>query len=293
MGYLSIRNLYQDKTILLFRECWALEKIHGTSAHIAWRNGAVHFHSGGAKNETFVALFDKDRLTAAFKDLGFPKVTIFGEAYGGSILRMSTVYGKAMRFVAFDIQFDEHWSEVPRAAATITDRFGLEFVDHVRVPTDLVVLDAERDKPSVQAVRNGIEAPQLREGVVLRPLQELVQKNGERIICKHKGAAFSETKTPREVGDDEASLAGAQAIADEWVTANRLDHVLDHLGITGALSLDMIPRVVKEMQADVERESTNLVHWDKAASRAVGNAAVYMFKRRVTAVLLDTPSGSA
>jgi len=288
MGYLSIRNLYQDKTILLFRECWALEKIHGTSAHIAWRNGTLHLHSGGAKNERFVALFDEDKLTAAFQDLGYPDVTIYGEAYGGSILRMSTVYGAAMRFVAFDMLFGEHWSEVPRAAETITNRFGLEFVDFVRVPTDLEALDAERDKPSVQAVRNGILTAQHREGVVLRPLQEMRQKNGERIIAKHKGAAFSETTTPIEVdGASDARLVEAQAIADQWVTGNRMDHVLDHLGYTGELSMEMVPNVVKEMQADVERESTNLVHWDKAANKAVGKAAVYMFKARVHAQLRE------
>lgn len=35
MGYLHIDNLYKNRDILLFRECWALEKVHGTSAHYA------------------------------------------------------------------------------------------------------------------------------------------------------------------------------------------------------------------------------------------------------------------
>ncbi len=29
MGYMHIDNLYKDQTILMFRECYALEKIHG------------------------------------------------------------------------------------------------------------------------------------------------------------------------------------------------------------------------------------------------------------------------
>lgn len=29
MGYLKINNLYKEQTILLFKECYALEKIHG------------------------------------------------------------------------------------------------------------------------------------------------------------------------------------------------------------------------------------------------------------------------
>lgn len=30
MSYLHIPNLYKDQTILLLRECFALEKVHGT-----------------------------------------------------------------------------------------------------------------------------------------------------------------------------------------------------------------------------------------------------------------------
>ena len=39
MGYLHIDNLYKNQTVLAFRRCFALEKVHGTSAHIAWRDG--------------------------------------------------------------------------------------------------------------------------------------------------------------------------------------------------------------------------------------------------------------
>jgi hypothetical protein len=32
MAYLHIENLYKARDIMLFRECYAMEKIHGTSA---------------------------------------------------------------------------------------------------------------------------------------------------------------------------------------------------------------------------------------------------------------------
>ena len=40
MGYLHIENLYRPiaQSILLFREVYALEKIHGTSAHVGWHS---------------------------------------------------------------------------------------------------------------------------------------------------------------------------------------------------------------------------------------------------------------
>ena len=34
MAYMHIDNLYKNQEVLLFKECYAMEKIHGTSAHI-------------------------------------------------------------------------------------------------------------------------------------------------------------------------------------------------------------------------------------------------------------------
>lgn len=56
MGYLHIENLYKNKTILLFRECYALEKIHGSSAHVSFRvnddgTDAVNLFAGGGSHE--------------------------------------------------------------------------------------------------------------------------------------------------------------------------------------------------------------------------------------------------
>ena len=68
VGYLHIDNLYKAQDILLFRQCYALEKIHGTSAHIGWADGALRLFSGGESYERFVALFDQTALTAAFAE---------------------------------------------------------------------------------------------------------------------------------------------------------------------------------------------------------------------------------
>lgn len=48
MAYLHIENLYKARDIMLFRECYAMEKIHGTSAHVGW-NGSLYFFSGGGR----------------------------------------------------------------------------------------------------------------------------------------------------------------------------------------------------------------------------------------------------
>ena len=48
MGYLHIDNLYKNQTIMLFKECYAMEKIHGTSAHVGWKfeTKQVNFFTG-------------------------------------------------------------------------------------------------------------------------------------------------------------------------------------------------------------------------------------------------------
>ena len=71
MAYLKIPNLYKDQTILMFQECYAMEKIHGTSAHISYKPLVEHrktdkkhltFFSGGVKYENFVKLFNEAKL---------------------------------------------------------------------------------------------------------------------------------------------------------------------------------------------------------------------------------------
>ena len=284
MSYLHIENLYKCQDILLFRECFALEKVHGTSAHVAWRDGSAHFSSGGAKHVTFFALFDEAALRDKFAALGQDHVTVYGEAYGGSQQGQSWRYGKALKFVAFDVKIGDLWLAVPQAAEVVAS-LGLEFVHYARVSTDLAVLDAERDAPSVQARRNGVEGDQPREGVVLRPPIEVVKNNGDRIIAKHKRDEERETATPRKVVDPAALevLTRATTIADEWVTEMRLMHVLGRLGPD--VGIERTGDVIRAMVEDVEREGSGEIVVSRDARAAIGKRTAEMFKRRLKAAL--------
>lgn len=265
----------------MFKECYALEKIHGTYAHVTFRpsDGSIRYFSGGESHVRFVALFDETNLIQQFKDLGSPidkDVTVFGEAYGGSQQGMSATYGKELKFVVFDVQIGDCWLSVPDAA-DIAKKLGLEFVDYTKVSTDLVALDAERDKPSVQSVRNGITEPKKREGVVLRPLIEITLSNGERLICKHKGDSFKETSTPRPVVDPSQLkvLDDANAVADEWVTLMRLEHVLDKLP---GHCMEKMRDIISAMTEDVLREGKGEIVESEAVKKSVGKKTVEMYK---------------
>jgi prepilin-type processing-associated H-X9-DG protein len=283
MGYCHISNLYRPeaRSILLFRRCFALEKIHGTSANISWVDGHqnVFFHSGGEKHDNFVALFDKDALAESFKMMGHPEVTVFGEAYGGKQQAQSHRYGPKLRFVAFDVKVGDSWLSVPNAQQVV-NRLGLEFVHFVEVDTDIETLNAQRDAPSEQAKRNGIEGDQMREGIVLRPLREFRDSNGDRIIVKHKNDIERETKTVRDASADEATLkvlAEANAIAEEWVTPTRLEHVLDKL--PGACIQDT-SKVIAAMIEDITREGKGEIVDSRDARRAIGTLTARFFKKR-------------
>ncbi len=130
MGYLHIPNTYraEGQHIFLFKECYALEKIHGTSAHISFNPtyNDLHFSSGGESHARFVGLFDSTQLLAAFTQLGSTDViTVYGEAYGGKQQGMSDTYGKELKFVVFDIMIGDKWMDVP-VAEEIAKKLNLE-----------------------------------------------------------------------------------------------------------------------------------------------------------------------
>jgi hypothetical protein len=109
MSYLHINNLYKDQAILAFREAYALEKLHGTSAHVKYSpiGDTIKYFSGGESFDRFVKLFNDEDLKARFKNLGLPMdqdCTVYGEAYGGSQQGMSATYGKTLKFCGFDVK---------------------------------------------------------------------------------------------------------------------------------------------------------------------------------------------
>ena len=280
MGYKHISNLYKDQTILMFKECYALEKIHGTSAHISWNadNKELHLFSGGEKYSNFKSLFNSEELEEKFKIISNSNIIIYGEAYGGKQQKMSNTYGKELKFIAFEVKIGGVWLNVPSAEG-VCKSLGFEFVDYVKVSTDLEFLNAERDKPSIQAIRNGC-GEKMREGIVLRPLVELTMNNGERIIAKHKGENFKETKTQKEVSPEKLKvMENAKAIAEEWVTEVRLSHILDKF--PQDINIEGMGIVIKTMIEDVYREAKGEIVESKDVQKYIGSKTAILFKKRL------------
>jgi len=278
MSYLGIKNLYADQDILMFKECYASEKIHGTSSHVSWKDSKVSFFSGGVEHLGFVSLFNEDYLVERFTALGVDEIIVFGEAYGGKCQGMSATYGKELRFVAFEVKIGKTWLSQSDADGVATS-LGLDFVPYEKCSTDIEELNRQRDLPSVQSVKCGIDGPKKREGVVLRPLIEVIKNNGVRIISKHKADDFMETKTPRKVNEEDLKiLKQANDIAEEWVTEMRLSHILDGFPNAG---IESTGDIIKAMIVDVEKESEGEIVKSQAARKAISRKAANMFKARI------------
>ena len=281
MGYMDMSLLYRAQEILLFKRCFATEKIHGTSAHLSWNNGQLGFFSGGEKHEKFVTLFDQESLTKVFTaNFGDMKVKVHGEAYGGKQQGMGHTYGPNLKFIVFDIRVEESWLSVPKAEKVATD-LGLEFVHYTEIPTDLAAIDAERDADSVQAVRNGIGPGKMREGIVLRPPIEVTMNNGERIITKHKRDEFSERQHVPKVADPAklVLMTTAKDIADEWVVPMRLAHILQDL--PHATGIEHTGEIVKAMLKDIRKEAKGEIAEGREIDAAIGRKAAALWKEHL------------
>ncbi len=281
MGYLHIDNLYKNQVILMFKECYAMEKIHGTSAHIGWKFELkkVNFFTG-ENHKLFLSLFDEEFLIKKFEEV-FPDqdAVIFGEHYAGKCQGMSHTYGKVSKFIGFDVKVGNVWLNVPNAE-DVCQQFRIEFVSYDKITTDLESLDKEMNCPSIQAARNGIPVPKQREGIVLRPLIELKTNNGERVICKYKPEEFGETKTKREVNPEQLKiLSDAKEIAEEWVVNLRLEHVLQRF--PQDVNMEAMGDIIKAMIEDVYREGEGELIESKAVNKAIGQKTVQLFKQKL------------
>jgi len=278
---MHISNLYKNQTILLFKECYAMEKIHGTSAHIGWKfaEKKIIFFTG-ENHPLFVSLFDEEFLIQKFEEI-FPdqNVVIFGEHYAGKCQGMAHTYGKESKFIGFDVKVGDVWLNVPNAN-DVCNQFNIEFVAWSKIEVTLENLTAMRDAPSIQAQRNGCGSDKKREGIVCRPLEEMRTNNGERVIAKYKPEEFGETKTKREVSPEQLKvLEDAKEIAEEWVVYHRLSHVLQKF--PEDVNMESMGDIIKAMIEDVYREGRDEIVESKAVEKAIGKKTVELFKQRL------------
>lgn len=280
MSYLHIENLDKDGRVLLFKQVWATEKIHGTGAWIVYSGPGpkLKFHSG-QNAVAFASLFDAEKIKADLaKRFDLKPVTLYGEHYGGKIMAdMVGTYGPEYRFALYDVLVDGKWLSFD-IVQKLGAELGLDVVSGHVVDATIETLAIERDRPSEQAVKNGITEPRKREGIVIRPLREMYD-NKSRIIAKFKGDDFRETRTPRVPSAERLpAITEAEKIAWEWVTEMRLTHVLNKLG--NPTDPRKTPEVIAAMTEDILRESKGEIVFSPEAGKAIARAAGALYIER-------------
>ena len=283
MSYRHILNLYANKEILLFKQCYALEKVDGTSSNIRYlaEQDKLSFFHGGSSRELFLANFNEAVLLEQFRanHVEYPTVKdliIYGEAYGGKLQGRSSTYGKDLKFIAFEVCIDGEFLGVLEAEK-LALKFGQEFVPYKLIDTTEEAINAEMMADSEVAIRRGTGPGKMREGIVLRPVVELIHPNGGRVICKHKREEFKERQHQPKFTDETQLkvLEEAKEIVEEWVVMERLKHVLDAFTEPNIKDSN---KVIQAMTEDVLREAGSEVVDSKAFRKELGKETMRLFK---------------
>lgn len=163
------------------------EKVDGTNIRLSRRDDGTVRIGGRTDNAQIPAsLLDRlDVITARQGWDALSGLTVFGEGYGGKIQR-GGAYRPDSDFVVFDVQVNESGVWLDRAdVVDIANKLALQFVPIVTTGT----LSGH-----IEAVAAGgfpsLFGDTVAEGVVVRPLVELSDRRGRRIITKVKVKDF-------------------------------------------------------------------------------------------------------
>ncbi len=166
------------------------EKIDGTNIRLHWNGSTVTV--GGRTNTaqipTFLIAALQPQLsptvwTAAFPDS--PDVTVYGEGYGPKIQRGGQ-YRNDPAVILFDVRVGEWWLRTPDIA-DVAFKLGFEMVPIVGV---MSLADAVTAVQS-QALESAWPNARI-EGLVGKPVVDLFDRKGDRIIAKIKGKDFAD-----------------------------------------------------------------------------------------------------
>lgn len=167
------------------------EKIDGTNIRIIWDGHGIEFRGRTDKANIPTPLlemlhdkFDNVATEEMFEQVfGEKEVIIYGEGYGPKI-QSGGLYRDTVSFIAFDIAVNDTF--LSRADFTeITRGFDIDRVPVIFFGTISQAVDYVLTKP-VSTLSPRAQS----EGVVGRPLVELLDKRGKRIIVKVKVEDF-------------------------------------------------------------------------------------------------------
>lgn len=166
------------------------EKIDGTNIRIHWDGHKVEF--AGRTDRAQIPKSLMDYLTNTFDSMeaeemfeqkfGETNVILFGEGYGPGIQK-GGAYRNDVSFILFDVQIGDTWLKRD-SVEDIATAFGVDIVPIIFVGNIKKAVDFVKTKP-----KSTIGTANM-EGVVGRPVIEMKDRLGKRVIVKIKVCDF-------------------------------------------------------------------------------------------------------
>lgn len=168
------------------------EKIDGTNIRVCWNGHKVEFKGRTDRADIpkhllsrLEELFLNNESEELFEQLfGEKEVILFGEGYGPKIQKNGSLYRDTVDFILFDVMISGNYqsrSTVEEMAKT----FGIDCVPIILTGTIQDAIDFIKTKPKSTFGTADME------GVVGRPLVEMKDRCGNRLIVKIKVCDFN------------------------------------------------------------------------------------------------------
>lgn len=186
-------NVYRNETVKFLKDIdWEFtEKIDGTNIRIVWDGHKVSYYGRTDKAQIpsqlmnrLIELFGGDVNEEMFEQkFGEKNVMLIGEGYGAKIQNGSS-YREDSDFILFDVLINDNYLSRENVKS-IANYFNIDVVPTIMVGKLEDGINWVKTKPKSKiGTANS-------EGLVARPLVELKDRTGNRIILKIKVRDFS------------------------------------------------------------------------------------------------------
>lgn len=185
---------WNNPAVAFLADCdWVwTEKVDGTNICIHWDGHQITFW--GRKEGSSIPSHLLNYLTRTFltdeteqlfeQKFGEKEVHLYGEGYGPKIQKCGHLYRDDVGFILFDVQVDGWWLRRD-AVFDVATAFGIDAVPVVGIGSLGDAIDFIRENP------NSVLSDKVKmEGLVCRPVEELFDRAGNRLVVKIKYRDF-------------------------------------------------------------------------------------------------------
>jgi hypothetical protein len=167
------------------------EKIDGTNIRVDWNDSLQNVVFGGRTDKAQIPLFLLDKLNKLFPIEKFRELypdtsmTLYGEGYGAKIQKGGGNYiSDSVSFILFDVMINNNW---------LSRESVEDIANHLKIKVVPIVGKGNLTSAINLAKKgyNSLIGTQVAEGLVMKPVLELNDRMGNRIITKVKYKDFN------------------------------------------------------------------------------------------------------